>query len=202
MTDQELKDLVAGLAVAQQKTNEQLTKTDEQLAETDAQLARNGAQQAKTDAKLAKTEALVEKLARMYGGVANNQGLVAEEFYFNSLKDDLTLQGIHFDSIDKNITRNRGGVQDEFDILLLNDENVFIIEVKYKAHPKDLQRLIHQKAANFRRLFPAYGKHSHHLGLASFYMDDKIVRDALGQGVTLLQRKGDVIETLPAMPLH
>jgi hypothetical protein len=42
-------------------------KTEEQLAKTDAQLAR-------IDAKL-------DKLSDMYGGMGNNQGRVAEEFF-------------------------------------------------------------------------------------------------------------------------
>jgi hypothetical protein len=64
MTDQELKDLVASLAVAQAKTDAQLAKTDAQLAKTDAQLAKTDAQLAKTDAQLAKTDAQLEKLGR------------------------------------------------------------------------------------------------------------------------------------------
>ena len=195
MTDQELKDLVAGLALAQQKTDEQLAKTDAQLAKTDAQLA-------KTDAQLAKTGAKLDKLARMYGGVANNQGAVAEEFYFNSLKHNPVLRGIHFDSVYKNLTNNSRGIEDEYDILLLNGRDVFIIEVKYKARADDVTTLIQKKAANFRPLFPAYQDHTLHLGLASFHMDDEVKRSALSQGVTLLQRKGDFIETTPETPFH
>ena len=186
MTDQELKDLVASLALAQRKTDEQLVKTDAQLA--------------KTDARQAKTEATVEKLARMYGGVANNQGLVAEEFYYNSFKHNPVLQGIHFDSVYKNLTNNSHGIEDEYDILLLNGRDVFIIEVKYKAHPRDLQTLIRKKAVNFRTLFPHYQDHHLHLGLASFYIDDETKQSALDQNVTVLQRKGDVIETTPETP--
>jgi len=39
MTDNELRELVASLAIAQKKTDAQLVKTDAQLAKTDAQLA-------------------------------------------------------------------------------------------------------------------------------------------------------------------
>ena len=96
MTDDELRELVASLALAQVKTDAQLAKTDAQLAKTDAQLA-------KTDAKL-------NKLAEMYGGVCNNQGRVAEEFYFNSLKHNPVLNGIQFDFIEKNVTRSKGEI--------------------------------------------------------------------------------------------
>ncbi len=195
MTDQELKELVASLALAQRKTDEQLAKTDAQLAKTDAQLA-------KTDAQLARSDARLDKLATMYGGVANNQGAVAEAFYFNSLKHRPVLRGIRFDSVHKNLTSNSHGIEDEYDILLSNGQHVFIIEVKYKAHPHDVKTLIDKKAVNFKPLFPLYRDHKLHLGLASFYLDDETIQSALNQGVTVLQRKGDLIETTPATPFH
>ncbi len=86
MTDQELKDLVASLAVSQKKTYE-----------------------------------TIRKLSQMYGGASNNQGKLAEEFFFNSLKYDPVLGGIRFDYIDKNITRSKGDIQEEFDIILVKE---------------------------------------------------------------------------------
>ena len=191
MTDDELKALVAQIAVAQTKTDMQLAKTDAQLAKTDAQLA-------KTDAQLAKTDAKLSRLADMYGGVGNNQGRVAEEFYFNSLKKHPVLNGIHFDVIEKNVTRYTAQLEDEYDILLINGHEIFIIEVKYRAYPKDIDRLVNKKAVNFRKLFPEYAHYRHHLGLATFSIDDELKQDALQRGVTILQRCGNVIETLAA----
>ena len=191
MTDDELKGLVARIAIAQERTDAQLAKTDAQLAKTDAQLA-------KTDAQLAKTDAKLDRLAEMYGGVGNSQGAVAEEFYYNSLKADPVLGGVRFDFIDKNITRSHAGVEDEFDLLLVNGRDVFVVEVKYNAHEKDLRRLLDTKATNFRRLFPEYAEHEQHLVLAAFHVHDELKRTALEQGVTVLQRKGDVIESAAA----
>ncbi|MCY3839400.1 MAG: hypothetical protein OXH09_12280 [Gammaproteobacteria bacterium] len=191
MTDDELKALVASLAVAQDRTDAQLAKTAAQLAKTDAQLA-------KTDAQLAKTDAKLDRLAEMYGGVGNSQGAVAEEFYYNSLKAEPVLGGVRFDFIDKNITRSHAGVEDEFDLLLVNGHAVFVVEVKYKAHEKDLRRLLEIKAVNFRRLFPEYADHEQRFVLAAFHIHDELKRVALEQGVTVLQRKGDVIESMAA----
>ncbi len=184
MTDDELKALVAGLAVAQDRTDAQLAKTDAQLAKTDAQLAR-------TDAKL-------DRLAAMYGGVGNNQGAVAEEFYYNSLKADPVLDGMRFDFVDRNVTRSRAGLEDEFDLLLVNGRAVFVVEVKYKAHERDLGRLLDEKAPNFRRLFPEHAERRQRWGLATFHIHEGLKRAALERGVSVLQRRGDLIETLAA----
>ncbi len=237
MTDLELKELVASLALAQRKTDEQqaetqaeieklllsqrktdgfLAKTEELLAEiavenkklllsqqkTDAQQAKTDKQIAKTNRQMSKTDEKLDRLAEMYGGVANNQGAVTEEFFFNSLGHNPVLRGIHFEFVYKSLSGNRQGIQGEYDIVLSNGQDVLIIEVKYKAHPNDPKTLIDKKAANFKTLFPFYKDHKMHLGLASFHLDDKTIQSALEQGVTVLQRKGDLIETTPATPLH
>ncbi|MBK6618155.1 MAG: hypothetical protein IPG31_07250 [Nitrosomonas sp.] len=177
MTDDELREILANLALSQARTDAQLAKTDAQLAKTDAKL---------------------NKLAEMYGGVGNNQGKVAEEFYYNSLKHKLELNGIEFDFIEKNITRSRGDIEEEYDLLLVNGKDVLIIEVKYCLHPKDITLLVGRKQTNFLKLFPEYRDYKIHLALASFSMEDEVKRMALEQGVTLLQRRGDMIETLAA----
>ena len=226
MTDQELREMLANLLQAQTKTDAQLSETDAQLAKTDAQRARTDAQLAKTDAKLdrlaelhaktdaqlaktdaqlaktdaqlAKTDAKLDRLAEMYGGVGNNQGKVAEEYFYNSLKPNPTLNGIQFEFIEKNVTRSAFGIEEEYDLLLVNGEDVFIIEVKYYLHPKDIRKLLERKLPNFRKLYPKYRDHRVHLGLATFAVEDEVRDLALEQGVTVLQRCGEVIETLAA----
>lgn len=184
MTDDELREILANLALSQAQTDAQLAKTDAQLAKTDVQLA-------KTDAKL-------NRLADMYGGVGNNQGRVAEEFYYNSLKHKLELNGIQFDFIEKNVTRSKGDIEEEYDLLLVNGKDVFIVEFKYRVHPKDIDCLLGRKQANFIKLFPEYQDYTIHLAIASFAIEEDVKRMALEQGVTVLQRRGHIVETLAA----
>ena len=54
----------------------------------------------------------------MLGGVSNNQGKVAEEFFYNTLREHPVLLGETFDTTDKNITRSVQKIQEEYDILL------------------------------------------------------------------------------------
>ena len=167
MTDEELKSLVASLAVSQ----------------------------AKTDAQLAKTDKKIDQLAKMIGTFGRNLGEITEEFFFNSLKATQTLAGIHYDIVYKNMTASVNKIQDEFDIVMVNGKDVAVIEVKYKAHLADLEKLLNKKYTNFKKLFPMYKDYNHHLVLASFSLHDDLIQEALAQGVTVLQRKGDVIET-------
>ena len=81
---------------------------------------------------------------------------------------------------------------------MANGKDVFIIEVKYKAHQTDLDKILDRKYPNFKKLFPEYKNYNHHLGLASFHINDELKDNALLKGVSILQRKGNVIQTIAA----
>lgn len=185
MTDQELKDLVASLAIQSAKTDAQLAKTDAQLAETDSQLR----------AMFQKSDEKLDRIGKMVGGISNNQGDIAEEFFYNSIKDNPTLAGINYDYSYKNVTKKVGSIEDEYDILLVNGKDIAIIEVKYKTHDRDIERLLTKKYTNFKKLYPEYKNYNHHLVIASFYIGDNLKNSALDNNITVLQRKGDIIET-------
>jgi hypothetical protein len=170
MTDTELKDLVAGLAVSS----------------------------AKTDAQLAKTDAKINKVAKLVGSISNNQGAITEEFFINSLAPSQKLGGIQYDFMETNKTKHikSKNLKDEFDIVLVNGKDVAIIEVKHHAHENDVAHLITKKISNFKALYPEYNDYRHHLGLASFKVSERVKQVALANGVMVLQRKGDIVETL------
>jgi hypothetical protein len=189
ITKEELTQALLELREAQKQTDEQMKQTDEQMKKTDEQMRRTDEQMKRTDEKL-------KKMGIHLGNISNNQGDVAEEFFYNSIKSNPTLGGIAYDFTEKNVTRNKGDVEDEFDMVLVNGNDVAIIETKYKAHHNDLERLIHNKYENFKKLYPEYREYNHHLGLASFYFNDDLKKEALKQGVMVLQRKGDVVETI------
>ncbi len=151
--------------------------------------------QAKTDAQLAKTDAKLDKVAKMLGNIGNNQGDVAEEFFYNSLNHKKDLAGIHYDYVGKNWQHDINKVRDEFDIVMLNGKDIAIIEVKYKAHEADLEKLLTKKYQNFKTLYPTYKDFNHHLALATFHINEEFKEKALSSGVMVLQRKGDMIET-------
>lgn len=174
VTDDELKTLVANLAVAQGHTDEQIKATNQQMKRTDEKL---------------------ERISIMLGNIGQNQGSVAEEFFYNSLKGNQTLAGVHYDFIDKNVSRTSNGISDEYDMILVNGQDVAIIEVKYKAHEEDLTKLLTKKYNNFKKLFPAYKDYRHHLVLATFYLYNELKEQALQNNVIVLQRKGDIVES-------
>lgn len=82
--------------------------------------------------------------------------------------------------------------------MLINGKDVFIVEVKYRGHPKDIDCLLGRKLTNFIKLFPEYQTYKIHLAIAAFALEDDVRRMALEQGITVLQRRGNIVETLAA----
>jgi hypothetical protein len=173
------------------ETNKELSKAHQEFKEE--QKALQVAQQ-KTDEQLKETDRKLQKVSDMLGGIGQNQGDVAEEFFFNSLVDDPHLGGIHFDDISKNESKQRGKLQEEFDIVMTNGNAIGIVEVKYKAHENDLGKL-ERKMRNFKTLFPWFNNYKLYGAIASFHINDDAKKEALERGFFVLQRKGEVVQT-------
>ena len=177
MTDDELKALVASLAVDSKNLHEAQKATDEQMKRND--------------------KMLTEKLERMgitLGNIGQNQGDVAEEFFLQSLLKDNHLGSIRFDDIVKNMEKHRGQLQEEYDLVMTNGDAIGIVEVKYKAHTHDLDKL-DRKMRNFKQLFPWFKDYKQYGASASFHINDGTKKEALKRGYFVLQRSGDVVHT-------
>ena len=99
---------------------------------------------------------------------------------------------IDFDFLVPNFKAKRGRrVLAEYDILLVNGESVAIVEVKYKAHLNDLEKLP-QKIEELKNL-PQYRNYIVYAGIATFHASDELIEKAEASGYFILQRKGDVI---------
>ena len=200
MTDDELKALVAGLAVAQKVTDEQIKlnavaqkATDEQMKRTEELVASLAVAHQESARKL-------DKLAELYGNVGKNQGDVAEEFFLNSLLKDNHLGSVHFEDVVTNMGKHRGQIQEEYDLVMTNGDAIGIVEVKYKAHTNDLDKL-DRKMQNFKKLFPIYRNYKQYGAIASFHINDDAKREALRRGYFVLQRSGDLVHTESGEPL-
>ena len=203
-TKEEIKELFAETNKAIAETNKAIAKTSREISElresqkkTDAQIAKTDAQIAKTDAQIAKTDASLKRLGKRYGGLGNNVGEATEELFFNILNNEPVLNGIHFDSVERNWHDRVGNCEDEYDIVMKNGSSMFILESKFKASNSDVERLLTTKQQNFNILFPEYKDYDQHWGLAATIIDKEVKDMAVNNGLTVLQYKGDLLVTPP-----
>ncbi len=185
MTDDELKALVASLAIDSKNLHEAQKATDEQMKRTVEQMNHTDEQMRRTDEKL-------ERVGINLGNIANNQGDIAEEFFFQSLIKDNHLGSVRFDDVIKSMQKHRGQIQEEYDLVMTNGDAVGIVEVKYKAHENDLDKL-DRKMKHFKKLFPIYQNYKQYGAIASFHINDDAKKEALKRGYFVLQRSGDLV---------
>ena len=208
MTDNELKELVAGLATSNAENAILFKESDKKMLEnavaqaenarlfkeSDKKFLENAAIQAENAAELRKTEEILKNLGIHVGGMANSHGQSTEEYFYNSLAENPRLGNIKFDEISRNLHYKIANLEDEFDITMFNGNNIALIECKYRAKEEDVIRLIDKKVGNFRKLVPFYANHTIYLGIASFSFDARLEKFAKDNGVAILRQSGDVVE--------
>ena len=180
MTDLELKDLVASLAI--------------NGAKTDEKIAANSTQLAKTDELLKATIKRLDSIGKQLGDIGHSSGDIAEELFYNSLEEKKQLGNIKFDEIFKNIHSKRQSTEDEFDILLENGNAVGIVEVKYKVKKDHIDNMFSRKAPNLRILFPEFENYKLYMGIAGLSFEAGCENYAIEQGLVVLKQKGDAVQ--------
>jgi hypothetical protein len=190
MTDQELKDLVAGLAIAQQKTDAQMAKTDIKIAEL---MAKTDARMAKTDIKMAELIEQQKKTSSELDTFGRGRGEIAEEFFYRSLSKKPQVGNINFDNVYRNWQYGIGKISDEYDVILVNGDCLLIVEVKARADKRDIWKLVKTKIPNFRLLFPIYKNYKLLGAIASLTSSDKLIAKAKELGVFFLTQHGEHI---------
>ena len=172
----------------------QMNKEVSQLNKEVYQLNKESAQVRKETERIMKENSIqIKELQKTVGGITNNQGFFAEEYFFNSFeKGKKNFFGEKFDEITKNLKNRRQGIEDEFDIVLLNHTSVALIEVKYRAHSKDIPAL-RKKAENFRILFPDYKDFKIYLGFASMSFHPELEQECISEGIAVIKQVGDSV---------
>jgi Holliday junction resolvase-like predicted endonuclease len=102
-----------------------------------------------------------------------------------------SLGDIKFDAVSRNLNNHIGDLQEEYDLVLINGDTLAVIEVKTKAHVKDLEKMITKKIPNFPKLFHAYQNYHIYAGVATLVANNDLIEKAQELGLFLLTQQGD-----------
>jgi hypothetical protein len=126
--------------------------------------------------------------------LGHSNGEHAESFFYDSLSKKMTLAGVKYDAISKNLKRRRNRTEDEYDIFLENGSAVGLIEVKYKVQKAHIDILLSVKKENFKIIFPEYNKYALYMGVAGFSFEPNVEKYASEHGIIVLKQKGKHLE--------
>jgi hypothetical protein len=164
-----------------------LLENREQIRETERIVRENALQMKDTDRRM-------KELQKTIGDWSHNHGSFAEEYFFNSFeKGKQNFFGETFNEIEKNLKpKKKQNTEDEYDIVMSNGSSVAIVEVKFKAHEKDIAD-IKNKAKTFRILCPDYKDYKIYLGLASMSFYEELEQACLAEGIAVIKQVGEKV---------
>ena len=136
MTDDELKQLVAGLAIAQKETEKRFKETAKQSKETNKQL---------------------KELGKQIGGLGKKFGSFTEGLALPSMTKILR-ERFKMEVISPSVRVSKNGVDAEIDVLAYANSainEVYVVEVKSHLREEAISQL-NSLMANFKTLFPEH----------------------------------------------
>jgi hypothetical protein len=185
----EIKQLQEETAIRMQETDRQMQETDKQIKETARQMKETDL---RMDQRNKEANERLDKLGKHLGGVANSNGEMAEEFFYNSFNADKTFANERFDEIDRNLAYKRKDKKAEFDLVLFNGKSVALIEIKYNAKPDNIKvdKLI-ARIEIFKILYPEYQNHNIYLGVAALGFKEGLVETLHEAGIATIHQIGN-----------
>ena len=162
----------------------------EKQAETDRLLKESSAD---FDRRMKEYDRRMKKFEEMNGGLSNNQGLFAEEYFFNAFENGKkNFFGEKFNDIERNLKGIESKFKDEYDIVFFNGKSIAIVEVKFRARNNNIEQLVN-KAKTFKINFPKFRNHRIYLGLAALTFDNGIEEDCKEKGIAVVKQVGDTV---------
>jgi len=167
----------------------QMKETDRQIKSTDRQIKETDRQRKETERYLREK---FSELKEYVGNIGQNNGAVAESFFYNTLAKSMKIDEFTFDFIDANVERQnrRQNIKGEYDIVLYNSSVITIVETKYKVHPNDIKALKEKKLPMFRRLYPDKKDFTLYGAIAGMAFPPEVKKMALEQGLFVLTQGG------------
>jgi hypothetical protein len=187
MTDQEIKEAIADVVRTQQETALQMKETERMIQEVHAA-------HKETERSLDKLSKNMDKLGKQVGGIDDNIGHHAEQFFQNVFEEKLRFGGIKYDEMIPNLKYKGKHDEVEFDIALVNGDSVALIEVKHRIHPSFVIDIAERKIEKFRKYFQEFRDYKAYLGIAAFSFSDEVLDQAGKYGVGIVRQVGEGIE--------
>ncbi len=196
MKDEDLKAMVAGLAVAQAETD-RLLKELAQAADRRRQEAdrRHEALTQEADRRHEETEGLVKELSRNVGGLSNKFCSFTEALDAPSLEKLLT-ETLGLEFVDLDVRRRRGSRRTQIDALAHSNTGrnaVYVVEVKSRLKDEGVDQML-KILGNFFDFFPEHRGKKLYAILAAVEALDELRSRVLDKGIYMAQISDDVFQ--------
>jgi len=155
-------------------------RMDERVAETDHRMAES---RAMLDKKIA-------ELGAQIGGLGNRLGEFVEGVVRPGLVRLFRERGIDVRETHRELESERHGKKAQVDLLVVDDDEVVVVEVKSKLSHQDVEEHL-ERLALFKELFPRYADARVFGAMAAMVIPEKQAAFAEGAGLFVIGQAGD-----------
>jgi hypothetical protein len=196
VTDQELKDLVASLAEDRKRSLEEFERSLEEFERSVERSFERSHEKSREefDRRMEKLSEKVDRVCGKMGGIDENLGHHAEQFFQDVFDRKREFGGIKYPEVIPNFGRNDDVGKIEIDVAMFNGSSVALIEVKNRIHPDFVTEFTQERVKKFRTLYPKYDNYDIYLGIAGFSFDKTVLEEAKENGIGIVKQAGDSVE--------
>jgi len=182
MSWDDIKALVAELAVQSKETDRKFQETERLLKERSEE----------TDRKFQETRELLDRLSRRFGDLGNRLGEFVEAMVEPALVDLFRARGLDVSEVHRRVTSRRGGERIEIDLLVVDGDTAVAVECKSRLTKEEVERHV-ERMNKFKRLLPKYADMQIHGAVAGMVVDEDAVEAAQAAGLWVLAQSGETV---------
>jgi len=171
MSWDDIKALVAELAIQSKETDRKFQETDRKFQET---------------------RELLDRLSRRFGDLGNRLGEFVEAMVEPALVDLFRARGLDVSEVHRRVTSRRGGEAIEIDLLVVDGDTAVAVECKSRLTREEVERHV-ERMNKFKRLFPKYADMQIHGAVAGMVVDEDAVEAAQAAGLWVLAPSGETV---------
>jgi hypothetical protein len=175
--------------------NEKFAESYRRMQETERIMKESGRE---TDRLIKELRESNKELSIQMGGINDNIGHHAEQFFQDVFRKKLEFGMIKYDEMIPNLTYIGKEAKIEFDIALLNGESIALIEVKNRIHPDFVKEFAEERVEIFRKFFHEFSDYNAYLGIAGFSFSDEVLEQASRYGIGIIKQVGEGVEIAAA----
>jgi hypothetical protein len=173
-TDRKFQELVE----AQKETDRKFQETDRKFQETDR--------------KFQETDRKLKLVTTAIGDLGNRLGEFVEGLVKPAVVRLFQARGISVHEVHPGVEVDRNGERLEIDLLVVNDTEAVLVEVKSKLSQADVDEHL-ERLGKFKRLMPRYAAVRAYGAVAAMVLPDEVARYAYRRGLFVLAQTGDSV---------
>jgi hypothetical protein len=182
MSWDDIKALVAELAIQSKETDRKFQETERLLKERSEE----------TERKFQETRELLDRLSRRFGDLGNRLGEFVEAMVEPALVDLFRARGLDVSEVHRRVTSRRGGEAIEIDLLVVDGDTAVAVECKSRLTKEEVERHV-ERMNKFKRLLPKYADMRIHGAVAGMVVDEDAIQAAQAAGLWVLAQSGETV---------